>query len=391
MTNTVNKQSRQETIIYIIVWVILFISPIVGLGAQHLAHPEWPFFWRDLFRAWVMLGVFLLAFIIHNHVLAPWFLRGRFKQYIFGTLVLVAVFQFYQCTREPMDMPPPEHRMMYHRNDGDPIHQHQFQTPPPDTRDHKPGPPLDSHAIVAFIVLLMMLATNLGVKLYFRALKERDRVRQIKEQGLKQELEYLRYQMNPHFFMNTLNNIHALVDIDPTQAKDSIVSLSKMMRYLLYEADKGFVPLTRGMEFLNKYVELMRMRYTDKVTINLNLPDHQEATGIMVPSLVFIPFVENAFKHGVSYNKPSLIDITTTVDTDRQRVIFSCRNTKNSVEYEYGGVGLTNMRKRLDIIYGNDYNINIEDKDDTYHVTLDIPIRHENNALTTNDNTPQQQ
>ncbi len=109
--------------------------------------------------------------------------------------------------------------------------------------------------------------------------------------------------------MNTLNNIHALVDIDPEQAKDSIVDMSRMMRYLLYESDNHCVSLNKAIVFLKKYLNLMKLRYTDMVNVNLDVPESCPEDIAIVP-LVFIPFVENAFKHGVSYDKPSTIPST---------------------------------------------------------------------------------
>ena len=96
-------------------------------------------------------------------------------------------------------------------------------------------------------------------------LRDEQQMEELKRQNLQAEMDYLRYQINPHFFMNTLNNIHALVDIDPERAKTTIVELSKMMRYILYEGSNRLIPLPREVQFLNNYVQLMRLRYTDKV------------------------------------------------------------------------------------------------------------------------------
>jgi sensor histidine kinase YesM len=117
----------------------------------------------------------------------------------------------------------------------------------------------------------------------------------------------------------------------------------------------------------------MKLRYTDKVTINMELPDNCPDDIVLVP-LVFMPFVENAFKHGVSYTAPSIIDID--IKREGERLLFHCRNTKNDTVYEHGGVGLTNVSKRLELIYGTDYTIDIQDGKDTYDVLLNLPERH---------------
>ena len=171
--------------------------------------------------------------------------------------------------------------------------------------------------------------------------------------------------------MNTLNNIHALVDIEPEEAKHSIVELSKMMRYVLYEGAKSGVPLQKDIEFLRNYVTLMKLRYTDKVSIRFDVPD--DITNKMVPPMLLITFVENAFKHGVSYRNPSFIDIHITTSGDTLK--FVCRNSKTDKEPDLeGGVGLKNTRQRLDLIYGNDYRLDIDDGEDTYEVTLELKL-----------------
>ena len=243
---------------------------------------------------------------------------------------------------------------------------------PPPPRPERKRPPVDRHDLSMFMIIILMLGANLGLKYYFQNEEEKKRLAKLKEQSLKQELDYLRYQINPHFIMNTLNNIHALVDIDPEQAKDSIVDMSRLMRYLLYECDKNCVSVNKALVFLKKYLNLMKLRYTDQVTVNLDVPDSCPEDISLVP-LVFIPFVENAFKHGVSYDKPSTIDID--IRHCDGRLLFHCRNTKSGVKHEYGGVGLNNVTKRLELIYGADYSLDIKDEETTYDVLLDLPAR----------------
>ena len=212
---------------------------------------------------------------------------------------------------------------------------------------------------------------NLGVKLYFRWIDERKQNEELERQNLKQQLEYLKYQINPHFFMNTLNNIHALVDIDPTKAKDSIVVLSRMMRYLLYESDNTMVTLQKEIEFLKSYIDLMSMRYTSKVHISLRI-DGEDKPG-NIPPLLLITFVENAFKHGVSYREESFIRVTLSIADDALH--FTCANSRHDEQpSQRGGVGLDNVRKRLDLIYKSRYYLSIEAKPETYEVMLRLPL-----------------
>jgi len=230
-------------------------------------------------------------------------------------------------------------------------------------------PPND---ILAVAILVLMFGANLGIKVYFRSRDYRKRLAILERENLEQQLEYLRYQINPHFFMNTLNNIHALVDIDPEQAKGTILELSNMMRFVLYEGNKQSVPLQRELDFIRHYVALMQLRYTEKVKITLNLP--HESPDRLIPPLILITFIENAFKHGISYQRESFIDITVAVESGTLR--FVCRNSKaDRPNEEKGGVGLANVRKRLNLLYDHSYSLKTKDSPDVYQVELVIPLK----------------
>ena len=351
-----SKQTKPETIIYTVVWIMLFAAPLVEMIFNYDPdHPIW--IRRGLLDTWTHMLFFFIAFLIHNHVLAPMLVKHKkVTPYILSVIVVVSLFQAAQCIHKPKDMPR-----------RGPRPENVFDVPPPHGR-----PPIDKHDISMFTIVIFMIGANLGVKSYFQNEEEKKHLAKLKEQSLKQELDYLRYQINPHFIMNTLNNIHALVDIDPEQAKESIVDMSRMMRYLLYENDKHYVTLDAAVTFLKKYINLMKLRYSDQVLINLDVPEPGHDDIALAP-LVFIPFVENAFKHGVSINKPSAIDIS--ISQENSRLLFHCHNSKSNSKHEYGGVGLNNVTKRLELIYGTDFSLDIKDEDGSYDVLLNLPER----------------
>ena len=155
------------------------------------------------------------------------------------------------------------------------------------------------------LIALLMFSFNIAVKLFFKSVRDQEAMKELEHNNLQTELDYLKYQINPHFFMNTLNNIHALVDIDTEKAKQTIVELSRLMRYVLYESNNRLISLSKELQFLNHYIELMRIRYTDKVRIDVSFPT--DTGEVQVPPLLFVSFVENAFKHGVSYQHASFV------------------------------------------------------------------------------------
>ena len=375
--------SQQENILYLVVWGLLFAAPLLSLYVRTVSDPNLVFDWTEAFMVWRKFAVFLLLFLVHNYLLAPLLVHEHRRALYFSLIAVVLVgFTLYQCgnrpdVKEPMDHRPPIPMEQGHMPPPEFDGQAPFNNPPPhDFRPDVPPPIAGENDILAVVVLILMFGANLGIKYYFRSRGDQKRLMELEKQNLEQQLEYLRYQINPHFFMNTLNNIHALVDIDPAKAQDTILELSRMMRFLLYEGNKNRVPLSREFEFLRTYISLMQLRYTDKVRITLDLPE--ELPDKTIPPLMLISFVENAFKHGVSYQHESFIEVKAEVKGER--LSFSCRNSKTDSlnetgsEDKKGGVGLTNIKKRLNLLYDNDYTLYIQDTLDIYTVELNIPL-----------------
>jgi len=370
--------SKQENIVYLALWGVLFAAPVLSLYVRSVSDQDVTFQWADVVVVWTRFLVFLVLFLVHNFFLAPLLIHQRRRLlYSSLTVVILAVFVLYQCNTHPSggphgDRPPHEmghERPPFEECDDAPAFQHADHPRPP--HDRKPPVIVGEHDVVATIVLILMFGMNLGIKLFFKTRSDERKLIRLEKENLEQHLEYLKYQINPHFLMNTLNNIHALVDIDPAKAQETIVELSKMMRFILYEGSKQGVPLSREFEFITTYVNLMRLRYTERVTITMDLPT--EVPDKTVPPLMLISFIENAFKHGISYQHPSFIDIRVTLDG--ARLHFSCRNSKaDKPNEEKGGVGLQNVKKRLQLLYDDRYTLNIVDAPDTYHVELTIPL-----------------
>ena len=172
--------------------------------------------------------------------------------------------------------------------------------------------------------------------------------------------------------MNTLNNIHALIDIDKEKAQKTVLELSKIMRYVLYDASQPSVPLEKEIHFLSNYIELMRIRYTEQVDISISLPG--EIPNTQIPPILFISFLENAFKHGISYKNESFIHLSMEIkETELHCLIvnshFHAKKTGKT------GIGQENARKRLRLLYNTNYTLHIENNNDQYRVLLIIPIQ----------------
>ena len=362
------EQRKYENLTYLALWGMLFAVPVLSLYIRTVNDPYYTFNWDELLMIWRQFGMFFLVFLIHNFFLAPLLVyRQKRVLYICSIAVITTLFLVFQCSHKPMEenRPPREHIEMM----PPPFPEERAHHRPP----HHKKPPvfMGEHDIVALIILLLMLGMNLGIKYYFKSRHDAKQLMALEKENLEQQLEYLKYQINPHFFMNTLNNIHALVDIDPEKAKDTILELSKMMRFVLYEGDKKGVPLTREFDFIRHYISLMRLRYTDKVEVIVDLPI--ETPDYELPPLMLITFIENAFKHGISYQHESFVHVKAAIKNGRLH--FECHNSKaDKPNEENGGVGLANVKQRLNLIYGENYTLNIQDEPDTYNVKLEIPL-----------------
>jgi len=193
-------------------------------------------------------------------------------------------------------------------------------------------------------------------------------------QNRKSELALLRSQVNPHFLFNTLNNIDALIRKDPDRASDSLVKLSEMMRYFIYEATTEKVPLEKEIEYLDCFVELQRLRYKDPGVIRFTVTGSAE--GVRIAPMLFIPFVENACKHGSSGKQiPSiLVDLAIRNEEIRFEVVNYVETHHNRMKDPGKGIGLSNVQRRLDLMYPAKYDLITELADDRYKVVLTIPL-----------------
>ena len=390
-------QSRQENVIYLALWGMLFAAPVLSLYIRTINNSFLTFNWTEILIAWKLFAIYLTIFLIHNFLLAPLLIYRR-KRVLYAAMMaaVFSIFVAYQCSQRPKFMvqrPIPmerhmdrEHREMDREHEmprgGHEPHmmRGEHQRPPREFRWQGQRPPvfIGQHDIVAVVILVLMFGMNIGIKLFFKNRTDQKKLAALQKKNLEQQLEYLKYQINPHFFMNTLNNIHALVDIDPEKAKDTILELSKMMRFILYEGDKSGVPLTREFDFIRHYVALMQLRYTNKVEILVDLPS--EAPDKTVPPLMLISFIENAFKHGISYQHHSFVHIKIAINDEpsaigSQQLVFTCCNSKaEKPNEEKGGVGLTNVKQRLHLLYDNNYSLKIQNQPDSYNVELTIPL-----------------
>ena len=218
-------------------------------------------------------------------------------------------------------------------------------------------------------ILMILLAVGLR-----HVMRMNEREMQFEEERRKTaeaELTWLKHQLNPHFLFNTLNNISSLTQIDPDKAQESIGQLSDLLRYALYDSEAEKVQLSSEIEFMDNYIDLMALRCNEmtKVEKNLEAPSRP----VEVAPLLFISLVENAFKHGVNARHPSFVKVAMQMEGDD--LVFTCDNSlfeKQGTDRIGSGIGLENMKRRLELLYPGRYTYEQNATDDTYHVKVTL-------------------
>jgi hypothetical protein len=341
-----NAQKTQEKVIYLIFWILVFTFPVLlSTGGSHI---DWVRVSHEVLR----ISPFFLVFLVNNFLLFGLFKNKHFVQYFLYAGITALVFSFIGSFEpliyKTLDIPPP------------------------------PSPPgrLDAMRLLnvffyncVFSVLVMGL--NNAIKITIDWHQERRNFEQLQKEHFKNQLSLLQHQVSPHFLMNTLNNIHALIDYDKEIAKNSVVKLSKLMRVLLYENNN--YTLDKEIEFLTDYIELVKIRVNHNVEIIFSYPEILPQASL--PPLLFINLVENAFKHGILATGKSFIHITFALEYDH--LCVNIRNSRSSAargDVTDERIGLINSRKRLDLIYGNNYFFEVNETDTTFEVNVKVPL-----------------
>lgn len=249
----------------------------------------------------------------------------------------------------PMSQPRPEFI------DREPL----FHQPRPEFMDRRPFFHRSGFPGMPFflntILLALVVSAGLAIKATTRWYNAQAAMATLEKEKSVAELQQLKSQLNPHFLFNSLNNIYALIAFDPAQAQLAVHTLGDMLRHQLYEATQEKIPLRKEVDFIRNYCRIMQLRLPSNVTVSLQLPD--DDSGIMIAPLLFAPLVENAFKHGVSPSEPSHIAITIAIAGGRSPVC-TVRNSafpKSAGDRSGSGIGLENLRKRLDLLYPGKY------------------------------------
>lgn len=252
------------------------------------------------------------------------------------------------------------------------------------TRPESPGHmhgPVPGNFVMAFrnfAISLLSVGLSLALKFSMRWTKIERMNEKIMSEQKDMELANLKNQLNPHFLFNTLNNIYALIQIDSKRAQDAVHQLSKMLRYALYE-DSQEVELAKDLDFVRNFIELMKLRLSANHQLSVDIP-RQVSSDLKIAPLLFISLIENAFKYGMASSKPSVIMISITVTGETVRChIENSFFPEKVADKSSSGIGLSNLKRRLDLVYSNHYNLEYGISGNMFISDLSINLTTKNN------------
>lgn len=235
----------------------------------------------------------------------------------------------------------------------------------------------------AFPAMLASMTLGMSIKLTNNWIQTRRRQQLLEKEKLESELKFLKYQFNPHFLFNTINSIFFLIHKNPDKASASLAKFSELLRHQLYECNDRQIALVKEISYLENFIQLQRLRQNDNVKVSFQLK-HRQTDNLGIAPFVLMTFVENAFKHVSTHaDKPNWINIDLQIH--RQELNFSVSNSCSpdpvSTDGSYpgglaepGGIGLVNVRRRLDLLYAGQYRLNIQNNNSRFDIDLQLQL-----------------
>lgn len=328
-----------KTLTHIASWAVVFIMPaliFISEGNQR--------FEEALYRSLASLPFLMLLFYLCYFWLIDrlWFK----KQYIFFILVVVILILCVSYSKYELFSYFDLHKGKRHM------------------------PPFHAFVYFDFLSNLLPVVFAMAIRYARRNFSLEIAQKEAQAHKLQADLTQLRYQLQPHFFFNALNNIYSLIEFDPQKAQQSVHSLSKLMRHFMQNSDQKQISLAEEVDFLQQYISLMQLRLTDKTTVQVDFP--KQVPQLTIAPLLFISLVENAFKHGVSATAATTLSFSLSVEGDT--IIFRSENTKIPTQESLysSGIGIDNLKKRLTLLYPERHQYTIEEKEGKYIAQLTI-------------------
>jgi two-component system, LytTR family, sensor kinase len=368
-------------------WFLLFLLPLLFYPVRINDNN---FYWRELIDKSWLVGIFYLNY----YVLIPrFFVKKKYGYYGLIALLLfllylaqnITVREYYFDRRRPMF----QYLIVPPVNETGRLHNSIFQTDSffvshgrsphhPPFRIQEPkilGVPRGivfmslNNAFSSFALLLLMGGF---IRLAFSFIRNQNEKKALENANLNAEVNFLRSQINPHFLFNTLNSIYSQAHNKSESTEYSILKLSELLRYVLYDSGDSKVELAKDIQYINNYIDLQRMRLSSKITINYSV--NGPLQGLMIAPLLLMTFIENAFKHGISYAHSSVINIQIRVFEETLTLLVSNPVVETN-SFAPGGLGLKNVTRRLDLLYPGKFQLDVQHNDSLHIVNLKLNLK----------------
>lgn len=356
-----------KVLLHLLAWAILTGLPLYLIQRWQIGKD---FIWHY----YIITLVSGIIFYVNYLFLVPKFYFGKKKyRYYVSVLVLIACFYFVSDISNKLVFKYESGTSQPEQIGRQPGETGRMLPPGGGAALARQGPPIRGMHLYNYgFTSLFLVFFSLGLRVLERNSQIEEIQKETEKEKLNSELAFLKSQISPHFFFNTLNNIYSLISINQEDSQKAVLKLSKLMRYLLYESEQGNTRLSNEIDFMNNYIDLMKLRVNDKIELSVSFPKKYEDKSI--PPLLFIPFIENAFKHGISYREKSFIDISMMVT--KESITFRCVNslfkTKDEATAGNSGIGLENVSKRLNLLFRNRHDLKINKTENAFEVFLII-------------------
>lgn len=363
-----NKQPTSffESTFIFLFWILLFVLPLFYQWINsHTIR------WNVIFNVWIDYLPLFIIFCVNRFVLTPFFLfKNKKVLYISSVIIVIGLTVigsiFIRKEFSYQNINPQQKRVGLQFPNTNKAAKPQRGVEP------KAGAGTYPPYVNLILLSILLVGFDTGMRTSVKWAEAQQQKAEVEKENIKNELAFLRTQVSPHFLMNTLNNIHALVDFDTKEAKRSIGKLSVLMRHLLYEPSDKPIPLTKEIKFIESYVELMKLRFCEDVKIKLNLP--KNPPNISIPTLLFTNILENAFKYGISYEQESFVYINLFIQENELEFTIQNSVHEKLKSVEKSGIGIENTEKRLRLLYNDDYVFTYTAYENVYNSTIKIPI-----------------
>jgi two-component system, LytTR family, sensor kinase len=341
------KTARKELfkkyrfIFHLFVWVVIFMMPYIFSSENQNSRDADDIAFRNLNKATIILWMGL--FYLNSEILIPSLVyRKKYILYILSLLIVFCVIMGLHGALFPFFVP---------RHDFSFFHS-------------------SAHNIIPFLFTVMVSATYI---IFLDRIKADAEASEKQKENLKSELSFLRSQISPHFLFNVLNNIVAMVRMKSEELEPTVIKLSSLLQYMLYETDEEKVLLKNEVEYLQSYIDLQKMRFSSKLNMQVNFEVKEEWQTI--EPMLLIPFIENAFKHGNGMLQNPEIRISLNVDNSLLK--FHVKNKYAEAESpkdKTSGIGLINVKRRLELLYENKHMLSIDKSNGWFSVSLQIML-----------------